>query len=74
MNELNAKLTAQGLIIEALLTAVVRAKLLDPKELAQQLDEFVRSPKAPWVEAEEVKLVAEEVSAWADMIADLSID
>lgn len=74
MNELEAKLTAQGLIIDALLTAVVRAKLLDPTELVQRLDEFVQSPKAPWVDPQAAKLVAEEVTAWADMIDDLYLD
>ncbi|AVG15363.1 hypothetical protein CFN79_05520 [Chromobacterium vaccinii] len=66
---LQAQITAQNLIIEALLDAVVKSGQLDPRELVTRLEQYVAAPKAVVADPEAVSAVTEEVDAWADMIS-----
>ena len=70
-NRLQARITAQNLIIEALLDAVVRAGLMDVAAVVAKLEQFATSPKASWLDSAEVGRVTEEVEGWSDMIGDL---
>lgn len=70
-NRLQARITAQNLIIEALLDAVVRAGLMDVAAVVGKLEQFASAPKAGWLGTAEVSRVTEEVEGWADMIGDL---
>ncbi|MCD4501113.1 hypothetical protein [Chromobacterium vaccinii] len=67
---LQAQITAQNLIIEALLNAVIRAGQLDPRALVDTLEQFVSAPKASAANPGEIAAVIGEVDAWADMISD----
>ncbi|MCG8991470.1 hypothetical protein LH427_04825 [Laribacter hongkongensis] len=68
---LQAQITAQNLVIEALLEAAIKVGLLDARQLVERLEQYVEAPKADGVEPETVALLAGEVNAWADMVFDL---
>ncbi|QND84194.1 Uncharacterized protein ChrSV_1967 [Chromobacterium vaccinii] len=65
---LQAQITAQNLMIEALLDAAIRAGQLDPRALADKLEQFVSAPKASCANPGEIAAVTIEVDAWADMV------
>lgn len=65
---LNARITAQSLMIEALLGAAIRAGQLDVLALVESLEQFVESPKARFADLIEVDAVKSEVEGWADML------
>ena len=76
---LNARMTAQSLMIEALLDAAIRAGQLDVRALVESLEQFVDAPKARAADPVEVEAVKVEVESWADMVyerywADSEID
>ncbi|MEN3809462.1 hypothetical protein ABH309_06010 [Chromobacterium piscinae] len=66
---LQAQITAQNLMIEALLEAAIRAGQLDPRALLDKLEQFVSAPKASFVNRNAIAAVMGEVGAWADMIS-----
>lgn len=68
---LQARITAQALVIEALLDAVVKARLVEPSELVERLDTFAQAPKSEALNPSAVEAVNLEVGAWADMVFDL---
>ncbi len=70
-SRLQARVTAQSLIIEALLDATVRSGIVDASALVDRLEQFAHSPKAAWINSAEVGRVTEEIDAWADMLSDL---
>lgn len=65
---LQAQITAQNLMIEALLDAAIRAGQLDPRALVDKLEQFVSAPKASVANPDEIAAVIVEVDAWADMV------
>lgn len=65
---LNARMTAQSLMIEALLDAAIRAGQLDVRALVESLEQFVDAPKARAADPIEVGAVKCEVDGWADML------
>ena len=65
---LNARITAQSLMIEALLDAAVQAGQVDARALVERLERFIESPKARFLDPVEVEEVKNEAEAWADMI------
>lgn len=65
---LNARMTAQSLMIEALLDAAIRAGQLDVRALVESLEQFVDAPKARSADPVEVGAVKCEVDGWADML------
>lgn len=65
---LNARITAQSLMIEALLDAAIKAGQLDVCALVESLEQFVESPKARFADPVEVEAVRGEVEGWADML------
>ncbi|UTH73953.1 hypothetical protein [Chromobacterium sp. IIBBL 290-4] len=67
---LQAQITAQNLMIEALLDAAIRTGQLDPRALVDRLEKFVSAPKASVANPGEIAAVIVEVDAWADMISD----
>lgn len=67
---LNARITAQSLIITALLEAAIRSGPLDVRALVKSLEEFVDTPIAPEADPVEVEAVKDEVEGWADMVFD----
>jgi hypothetical protein len=67
---LNARMTAQSLMIEALLNAAIKAGQLDVCALVESLEQFVESPKARFADPVEVEAVKSEVDGWADMVFD----
>ncbi len=67
---LNARITAQSLIITALLEAAIRSGQLDVRALVKSLEEFVDTPTAPEADPVEVEAVKDEVEGWADMVFD----
>lgn len=67
---LNARITAQSLMIEALLEAAIKAGQLDVRALVESLEQFVEAPKAPFTDSVEVEAVRSEVEGWADMLFD----
>ncbi len=67
---LNARITAQSLIITALLEAAIRSGPLDVRALVKSLEEFVDTPTAPEADPVEVEAVKDEVEGWADMVFD----
>lgn len=66
---LQAQITAQNLMIEALLDAAIRSGQLDPRALVDKLEQFVSAPKASVAGPGEIAAVTSEVDAWADMIS-----
>lgn len=66
---LQAQITAQNLMIEALLQAAIQAGQLDPRALVEKLEKFVSAPKASFANRAEIAAVEGEVNAWADMIS-----
>ncbi|MBP4049205.1 hypothetical protein J9978_06800 [Chromobacterium violaceum] len=66
---LQAQITAQNLMIEALLDAAIRSGQLDPRALVDKLEKFVSAPKASFANRAEIAAVEGEVNAWADMIS-----
>ncbi|MBW7567059.1 hypothetical protein KIF53_13385 [Chromobacterium subtsugae] len=66
---LQAQITAQNLMIEALLEAAIQAGQLDPSALVGKLEQFVSAPKASVTNPGEIAAVMGEVDAWADMIS-----
>ena len=67
---LNARITAQSLMIEALLNAAIKAGQLDAEALVESLEQFVGSPKARFSDPVEIEAVRSEVDGWADMVFD----
>ena len=67
---LNARITAQSLIITALLEAAIKSGQLDVRALVKSLEEFVDTPTAPEADPVEVEAVKDEVEGWADMVFD----
>ncbi len=65
---LNARITAQSLMIEALLGAAIQAGQLDVRALVESLEQFVESPKARFADPVEIEAVRSEVEGWADML------
>ena len=65
---LNARITAQSLMIEALLNAAIKAGQLDAEALVESLEQFVDAPKARAADPVEVGAVKSEVDGWADML------
>ena len=65
---LNARITAQSLIIEALLGAAIQAGQLDVRALVESLEQFVDTPKALSADPVEIEAVKIEVESWADMV------
>lgn len=68
--QLNARVTAQSLIITALLEAAIQSGQLDVRALVKSLEEFVDTPIAPEADPVEVEAVKDEVEGWADMVFD----
>lgn len=66
--QLNARMTAQSLMIEALLDAAIRAGQIDVRALVESLEQFVDAPKARAADPVEVGAVKSEVEGWADML------
>lgn len=58
---LNARITAQSLMIEALLEVAIKAGQLDARALVESLEQFVEAPKAPFADPVEVEAVRSEV-------------
>ncbi len=69
--QLNAKISAQAMIIDALLATAIKANQLDVRGLVEQLEQFVASSPASWVDPIEDSALKSEVSAWADMLFEL---
>lgn len=69
-SRLQARITAQNLMIEALLEAAIKAGQLDPKALVESLERYVDGPAAPFANPVEIEVVRTEVEAWADMVFD----
>lgn len=67
---LNARITAQDLIINALLDAAIKSGQLDVRALVESLERFVDSPTAPAADPVEIEAVKSEVEGWADMLFD----
>lgn len=65
---LNARMTAQSLMIEALLSATIQAGQLDVRALVESLEQFVDTQKAPSADPVEIDAVKSEVDGWADML------
>jgi hypothetical protein len=65
---LDAKITAQALVIDEILKSLDRAGLLDAAAIVERLEQFIDTPKADCVDAHEMQEVAAEVEGWADMI------
>lgn len=65
---LEAKLTAQALVISEILSTLDRAGLLDAQAVVDRLDEFNAPPKFSGLDPDETREVAAEVDGWADMI------
>lgn len=65
---LDARITAQALIIEQLLATLDRAGLLDAPALVAKLEQFVDAPKADCVDGGQMRELAAEIEGWADMI------
>lgn len=68
---LQAQLTGQAIMIEALLRSCVAAGVLDADELTDVLDARAEAPTAIFSDARESALVRAELRAWADMVNDL---
>lgn len=69
--QLQAQITAQSLMIEALLETTLQAGALDVRRLVERLERYVEAPKAEGIDPGTAALLAGEVNAWADMIFDL---
>ena len=65
---LDAKITAQALVIDEILKTLDHAGLLDAAAIIERLEQFIDAPKADFVDAYEMQEVAAEVEGWADMI------
>jgi hypothetical protein len=72
--KLQAQITAQNLIIEALLDACVGAGILDGGKLVARLGRYVEAPRAEWVPDGVADTVDREVRAWADMVAGVAMN
>ncbi|MDF0606653.1 hypothetical protein HZU77_013465 [Neisseriaceae bacterium TC5R-5] len=73
-DRLQAQITAQNLVIEALLDATIAKGALDANELLIRLEQFVTAPKLAGLKPEAVTLTSNEVEAWADMVFGLYLD
>lgn len=69
-SRLNARITAQGLLIEALLDAAAKAGQLDVRALVDSLAQYAESPKSDLADPVEIEAVIDEVEGWADMLYD----
>ncbi len=69
-SRLNARITAQGLLIEALLEAAAKAGQLDVRALVDSLEQFAEAPKSDAADPVEIEAVIDEVEGWADMLYD----
>ena len=67
---LNARITAQGLLIEALLDAAAKAGQLDVRALVDNLTQYAESPKSELADPVEIDVLIDEVEGWADMLYD----
>ncbi len=69
-SRLNARITAQGLLIEALLDAAAKAGQVDVRALVSSLEQFAEAPKSDAADPVEIEAVIDEVEGWADMLYD----
>lgn len=67
---LNARITTQTLLIEALLDAAAKAGQLDVRALVDSLEQFAEAPKSDAADPVEIEAVIDEVEGWADMLYD----
>ncbi len=67
---LNARITAQTLLIEALLDAAAKAGQLDMQALVDNLTQYAESPKSELGDPVEIEALIDEVEGWADMLYD----